>query len=142
MIKPEDLQLYDYVSVNDNIEKVLSISEDFIDTEIYLELIPEEVNPIYLTDEFLQKNGFERYFTYKISWFDEESTRDINKIPINAECVKVHWRKLAAELWKYAKNEANRLRFMWNEDNTPHTVQYVHELQHLMRLYNNSTLII
>lgn len=139
MIKPEDLQLYDYVSVNDTIEKVLAISEDFITTEIYSELMPEEVNPIYLTDKFLQKNGFGKYFTYKTFWF-EESTIDVDKIPINAECVIVHWCKLDVELLKYAKNTDNRLRFVGN--NTTHTVQYVHELQHLMRLYNNSTLII
>lgn len=135
MINPGDLQLNDYVSVNDNIEKVCVLSEDFISTEIYSELIPEEVNPIYLTDEFLQKNGFEKYFTYRKSWFREESVKNVDEIPTGTENIKVHWRKQVIDLCKYFKDTSNRMTFTYWENS--HIIQYVHELQHLMRLYTN-----
>ena len=127
-MKQEELMLGDYVQVNDEVCKVISISyfdigisdskEDFYHEHI------DNIKPIPLTPEILEKNGFEYI---RFGYVEKEETCAIEA---------VHQWRLENSMfalddetwWRSIKDGKLHVKFGGFQ------LEYVHQLQHTLRL--------
>ena len=84
---------------------------DGVDCEVWDELSPNDIEPIPLTSEILEKNGFE-YDNYNHNWIYDEFTIDYGHL---------------------IEEDDNDYLFIWVADISV-KLTYVHELQHALRL--------
>ena len=123
-MKANELMLGDWVSSRGKKEKVISIYDGFICTDSFVDSHDYLFEPIPLTAEILEKNGFVkvRDFLWEIRSQDT--------------CIKYEWHgKIMVEITnkltkkdEYGRCNIAAFTIGWLED------MYVHELQHALRL--------
>jgi hypothetical protein len=123
-MKAEDLMIGDLVLYNETHQQILEISG--IDDEVYLEtdelVHQSEIQPISLTSEILEKNGFRK---------------SVSPPGIHAKCYEINNKdeKYCLTIANY--NKYKRLLLdIDSEDSECFNIKcdYVHQLQHALRL--------
>jgi len=140
-MKANDLMIGDWVEIND-IPKQIKFIDDCINHKIiahgvnkdgktiaYVGKLNEEIKPIPLTPEILEKNGFERDAFTNLSpdFFYEDDACSIS-INLNSTCDK------CKSIWVKNRN----LRITASIEESRHSLQkkplLLHQLQHALRL--------
>lgn len=127
-MKASDLMIGDWVKSRGKIEQVTSVYDGFICTDSFEDSHDYYFDPIPLTAEILEKNGFENDF------YEEESVADYHTIRLEGYSLKG---KNMVDGWDdflitYCNGCVNVVTDFHGE--VRKEMEFVHQLQHALRL--------
>lgn len=126
MISAKDLMIGDWVKSRGKIEQVTSVYDGFICTDSFENSHDCYFDPIPITTEILEKNGFENDF------YEEESVADYHTIRLEGYSLRHNIGEADGYLVTWCNGGIN----VTTDVNgcVQKDISYVHELQHALRL--------
>lgn len=125
-MKAEDLMIGDWVKSRGEIEQVTSVYDGFICTDSFEDSHDYYFEPIPLTPEILEKNGFENDF------YEEESVVDYHTIRLKGYSLKHNIGDINGYLVTWCNGALNVTTDF--HGCVQKEIAYVHELQHCLKL--------
>lgn len=124
MIKAEELMLGDWLKYGtfDKIVKVTALYGSMVNTNVVTPLFPDDLEPIPITPEILEKNGFDTMGKcYSLLELDEQTW------------LEYYWHEHRLRRKWHGVDERNNHAEV-NEVSFECQCHYVHELQHALKL--------
>ena len=124
-MKVEELMIGDWIFDGDNVAQITGITCDgIIETTVTETSNIEVIEPIPLTPEILEKNGFENIRDNEVFLLKKLSVNVYLGIYLDKDSINIYLQNNDTESWP------------GYEYYDLFIIKYVHELQHALRLYN------